>query len=1079
MHTAASPVRNILRVRWFRSWPARYGFAALLVGLAGVARYALGVRFGLTLPFILFYPAVLLAALAGGLGPGLLATLLSVASGRFFFFSGIEALISGRLKLAIWPVLFLFAGIVLSALGELARRYQSSLSEFEWLVESLEDGVIVLDRDYRYVIANRAFQSYRDLPKEEIVGRPLTDLMDADLFASMVRPKLDECFQGSVVKYEKRYAYPRMGERIFSVTYFPIAGPNGIERVGCIMQDVTERKRADRALQLFRTLIEDCSDAVEVADPKTLRFLDVNRKACDELGYTREEMLPMSVYDVNPEITQVVHDEIIQKVRDAGFAMFETVHKRKDGSVFPVEVSLRCVEPDQTYLVAISRNISDRKKAELALRESEDRYRDLVQHSEDLVCTHDLDGRLLSVNPAPARVLGYSVEELLNMPMRELVAPEYRDQFETYLERVKSTGTDRGVLCVMTRGGERRIWEYNNSLRTEGVASPIVRGMAHDITERKRAEAALRSSEQRYRDLFEKMVAGVGIISMDGELVDCNDAWARMFGYDSASECRGTSVVQHYTDSAVREELLEELRQNGAVTNRELHVRRKDGSPLWLLVNDILLRDRNPLLLQATIVDITARKLAEAALQQSDERFRVALKDSPITVFTLDRDLRYTWIYNPRLHWQQELIGKTDAEALGENEVESFRELKKKVLETGTALRAEVMLAQNGSAYACDITLEPLFDSQKNIVGITGAAMDIARLRELADNLQDAKERLTQEKSYLEKEIEAELGFEQIVGQSPSLREVLKKAKVVAPTEASVLLLGETGTGKELVARAVHALSPRARGSFIKLNCAAVPSGLLESELFGHEKGAFTGAVSQKVGRLELADHGTMFLDEVGELPPELQPKLLRVLQDREFERLGGVRTLRVDVRIVAATNRDLLQDVGNRRFREDLYYRLNVFPIQMPPLRERRSDIALLVQHFVAKYAARMGKQIDRVPDETMEILQNWNWPGNVRELENIIERMVILSRGSTLAPPPAELEGPQEVLDDNLTEVERDHIVRVLRETGGVLSGVDGAASRLGIKRTTLQSMLKRFGIAVNDYRAGTGTRGRRSDA
>jgi transcriptional regulator with GAF, ATPase, and Fis domain len=297
---------------------------------------------------------------------------------------------------------------------------------------------------------------------------------------------------------------------------------------------------------------------------------------------------------------------------------------------------------------------------------------------------------------------------------------------------------------------------------------------------------------------------------------------------------------------------------------------------------------------------------------------------------------------------------------------------------------------------------------------------------------------------------------------------------VVAPTDSTVLLLGETGTGKELVARSVHSLSSRREKTFIKLNCAAVPAGLLESELFGHEKGAFTGAVNQKVGRIELADKGTLFLDEIGELPIELQPKLLRVLQDREFERLGGVHTLHVDVRIISATNRDLRQDIANKKFREDLFYRLNVFPIDLPSLRQRRTDIPMLVHHFVRKHAARMGKHIDTVPHETMAVLLNWNWPGNIRELENMIERMVILTKGRTLAEPPVELDAVQEVRDDNLTEMERDHIVRILRQTNGVLSGTDGAASRLGIKRTTLQSMLKRFGIELQDYRGGNGTFG-----
>jgi formate hydrogenlyase transcriptional activator len=384
------------------------------------------------------------------------------------------------------------------------------------------------------------------------------------------------------------------------------------------------------------------------------------------------------------------------------------------------------------------------------------------------------------------------------------------------------------------------------------------------------------------------------------------------------------------------------------------------------------------------------------------------------------------------------------------------------------------MIPSGSKSYAFDVTVEPLFDTDGNVIGITGASMDIAQLRDMTNRLQDARDKLVQEKLYLEGEIRTELGFEKIIGQSPALLEVLKNVRVVAPTDSTVLLLGETGTGKELVARSVHSLSSRRDQTFIKLNCAAVPAGLLESELFGHEKGAFTGAVSQKVGRIELADKGTLLLDEIGELPLELQPKLLRVLQDREFERLGGIRTLHVDVRIISSTNRDLQQDVADKQFREDLFYRLNVFPIDLPSLRQRRGDIPILVRHFVSQHSARMGKHIDTISEETMAVLQSWNWPGNIRELENMIERMVILSQGRELAAPPVELDTPQEIADDNLSEMEREHVIRVLRETGGVLSGADGAASRLGLKRTTLQSMLKRFGIELQEYRRGNGTFG-----
>src|SRR6202044_2294753 len=269
----------------------------------------------------------------------------------------------------------------------------------------------------------------------------------------------------------------------------------------------------------------------------------------------------------------------------------------------------------------------------------------------------------------------------------------------------------------------------------------------------------------------------------------------------------------------------------------------------------------------------------------------------------------------------------------------------------------------------------------------------------------ELKNKLAQEKLYLEEEIRSEMDFEQIVGRSPALRRVLELVETVAQTDSTVLLLGETGTGKELIARAVHDHSRRKSSTFVKLNCAAIPTGLLESELFGHEKGAFTGAISQKLGRLELADKGTLLLDEVGDIPLELQPKLLRVLQDQEFERLGGTRTIRVDVRLIAATNCDLARAVDEKEFRGDLFYRLHVFPLHLPALRERREDIPMLVRHFVEKCAMRLHKQVDVIPDEVIEVMMNWKWPGNIRELANFVERSVILSEGNRLTPPLGEL--------------------------------------------------------------------------
>ena len=389
--------------------------------------------------------------------------------------------------------------------------------------------------------------------------------------------------------------------------------------------------------------------------------------------------------------------------------------------------------------------------------------------------------------------------------------------------------------------------------------------------------------------------------------------------------------------------------------------------------------------------------------------------------------------------------------------------------------------------------------SQDELDFLTGVCSQIAVVLENAlacHEISELKDKLAQEKLYLEEEIRNEMNLDQIVGDSPALRHVLELVQTVAPSDATVLLLGETGTGKELVARAIHDHSRRNNRTFVKLNCAAIPTGLFESELFGHEKGAFTGAIRQKIGRLELADQGTLFLDEVGDVPLEIQPKLLRALQEREFERLGSTRTKKVDVRLVAATNRDLESMIANREFRSDLYYRLNVFPIRIPPLRERREDIPVLARYFAQKFAEQMEKQIESIPAATMRALMEWDWPGNVRELANFIERAVILTRGKSLEVPLAEmrtgcvddprqaatphrneeiamivketiyaLENRKSVMGEHARR-QREEIARALSDCKGRVGGEDGAAARLGINRTTLLSRMKKLGVHPKQY-------------
>jgi formate hydrogenlyase transcriptional activator len=436
------------------------------------------------------------------------------------------------------------------------------------------------------------------------------------------------------------------------------------------------------------------------------------------------------------------------------------------------------------------------------------------------------------------------------------------------------------------------------------------------------------------------------------------------------------------------------------------------------------------------------------------------LADIPVREVT-DRDVANMRTRTPEI-WSQEDIEKLRPEVVERLKAESIAALA--VVPLGTN-NGPLGLLGMGSKRPNNFGQEDL-----DILSQISAQISLALDNALAyGRLTASKDRLEDERLYLESEIRAEYNFEDLVGKSAALRKVLDQIEIVAPTGSTVLLHGETGTGKELIARAIHSLSPRQERTFVRLNCAAIPSGLVESELFGHEKGAFTGALMQKRGRFELADHGTLFLDEIGDISLELQPKLLRALQEQEFERLGSNKTIHVDVRLIAATHRDLSLMIRNNQFREDLFYRLNVFPIEIPPLRERREDIPLLVHYFVSRLSGRMQKRIKAIPKSAMDALTNAAWPGNVRELENFIERAVILTQGNELNVPLTELKKSSvrnAAQVSTFQAAERQAIIEALKAASGRISGAGAAAERLGLKRTTLQNKMRRLNITKTDY-------------
>ncbi len=745
-------------------------------------------------------------------------------------------------------------------------------------------------------------------------------------------------------------------------------------------------------------------------------------------------------------------------------------------------------------------------------------FEKLFLASPDAIIVTTLHGRISAASPATERLFGYSQSELIGQPVEILIPERFRSRHphrrDSYLAAplVRPMGTGLELYGLRKDGTEFPV---------DIMLSPVDAGADHsvltvvrDITERKQAEADLRQSEERFRLLVEGAVDyAIFVLDPEGRVATWNSGAERIKGY-TADEILGQHFSKFYPQESIErgkpQHELEVAAAEGRFEDEGWRIR-KDGSRFWANVIITALRGQDGQLIGFSKVtrDFTDRKRAEESLVLELGKAVLANPDIRQLLSAIEASL-------------QRLIPH-DYAAIALCDVSNAHELHMQELPSasGSTSHQEGILPVKGTPEGwVFINQEPLLMSQLDSKGagrptyqltagvkagcwvplncrgevigtlfvgsrrqtafdqhhiemLLQAASQIAGTIEIDHGYRrivQLSSKLKEEKRYLEEELRTEYNFEEIVGESHGLKTVLKQVETVAPTDATVLILGETGTGKELIARSIHTISPRRDRTFVKLNCSAIPLGLLESELFGHEKGAFTGAISQRIGRLELAHMGTLFLDEIGDLPLELQPKLLRALQEKEIERLGGRKTIPVDVRLIAATNRDLAKMIKTGEFRSDLYYRLRVFPITIPPLRVRTADIPLLVRYFVNKHARRMNKPISEIPEQTMSALVAWSWPGNVRELENFIERAVILTPGSTLRAPLAELEKVEEegsaISDPNFYAAEREHILRVLREAKGMIGGTGGAAERLGLKRTTLNSKLRKLGIERSDY-------------
>jgi formate hydrogenlyase transcriptional activator len=791
-----------------------------------------------------------------------------------------------------------------------------------------------------------------------------------------------------------------------------------------------------------------------------------------------------------------------------------------------------------------SEDATERKLAEMALRQSEERWRSVFENSAIGVALTDANGRFLATNPTYQKMLGYTEEEFQTLSFPEITHEDYHQANLSLAQELLEGKRDQFQIEKQYRRKDGSfIWVRNNVSLVPGTESvpQFMMALSEDITERKQAEEDLKISNERVRLILDSAAEGIFGCDPQGTCLFCNRAAVRLLGYDEPADLLGKNMhsLEHHTRNDGTKFPIEECPiYLGFHESREVHIDndifwRRDGTSFpveyW---SHHMLRDGKTIGAVITFLDITERKKAEEALRQSEQRKCSLLEVNNAIINNLTQEALFASAYEairsvvsfdraafllhqPETKTLKLLSMDSDAESdffrlgkeydLKETRVSAWVLDNKQAVVRGDLEKeqqsaGDERLVAEGIRSYCAVPLVAMGNSigtftvwseTRNRYSESDAellqevanqvALAIANMKSY-EEIAALKARLEKENVYLQEEIRTQHNFEEIVGNSPALLELLRRVNQVATTDSSVLIYGETGTGKELIARAIHNRSMRKDRPLVKVNCSAISAGLVESELFGHVKGAFTGAIERRIGRFELADGGTIFLDEVGELPSDTQVKLLRVLQEREFERVGSSRSVRVDVRIIAATNRNLQQSISAGSFRSDLYYRLNVFPLEVPPLRERRTDIPQLATFFLSRYSRNLGKTMEGISAAATERLTQYSWPGNIRELQNVIERALILSRGPILElendlisvsasqarglAETAQPTGPTSSLK-TLEEVERAHISEVLRQTHGVIEGATGAAKTLGIHPNTLRHRMEKLGIKRSAHR------------
>ena len=712
----------------------------------------------------------------------------------------------------------------------------------------------------------------------------------------------------------------------------------------------------------------------------------------------------------------------------------------------------------------------------------------IVQFSDDAIIGKTSDGIITSWNKGAEKIYGYHEGEVVGRSISLLVPPGSDDEMRQILDKIKHGERIENYETVCRRKDGQDIYVSLTVSPIRNAEGRIVAAstIGRDITGHKQAEEQIRNNEKNLRTTIETIPAYVFSTLPDGSFDFASQNWFDYSGL-SPEEVYGwdwTDVV-HPEDRDQAVEKWRESMATGVPGENEHRVRQANGEYRWFLARNAALRDEKGHIIRwyVVLVDIENQKRAEEQLRNSERNLRTTIETIPAYVFSALPDGSFDFISQSLL----DLTGFSPEEVLGwdwtvavhpedrDRAVEKWRES----LTTGEPRENEHRLRQANGEYRWYLARNSALRGEKgHIIRWYGVLVDIenqkrteARLLQALDEIKKLQNQLSKENIVLREEVDRTSMFEEIVGASPALKAVLVRIDKVAPTDSIVFISGETGTGKELVARAIHKRSPRASRAFVSVNCAAIPAPLIASELFGHEKGAFTGAHQRRFGRFELAEGGTIFLDEIGELPMETQIALLRVLQDQQFERLGGNQPIRANARVITATNRDLQSAIETGSFRSDLFYRLNVFPVEIPPLRERKEDIPILVEYFIHRYAGKLGKKIRSASRKTLDLLQSYSWPGNIRELQNVIERSIIvcdtekfsvdekwLVRESCQAQPASQ------PLSDMLAIQTKEMIEAALAESEGRVSGPSGAASKLRMPPSTLESKIK--SLKINKY-------------